>query len=114
MIGRFYNGRDHVTVCHGVQRIEALSESDPEVDALLCELKQQLIEQTERMQGQHINPMWVPDRRFQLSHPDLEQLANRIADRFAEKNERPARGILRKRDKWKKNSSLKRPQRPGP
>ena len=34
VIGRFYNGRDRSTVCHGIQRIEALRESDPEVDRL--------------------------------------------------------------------------------
>src|SRR4051795_2196823 len=38
-IGRFYNGRDHSTVCHGIQRIEVLRENNPEVDALLAELK---------------------------------------------------------------------------
>jgi hypothetical protein len=32
----------HSTVCHGIQRIEALRESDPDVDALLTELKHQL------------------------------------------------------------------------
>jgi hypothetical protein len=42
MIGRFYNGRDHSTVCHGVQRIESLRETDPDVEALLVDLKQQL------------------------------------------------------------------------
>lgn len=41
-IGRFYSGRDHSTVCHGIQRIESLRESDPEVDTLLTQLKQQL------------------------------------------------------------------------
>ncbi len=41
-IGRFYNGRDHSTVCHSIQRIESLRESDPEVDTLLTQLKQQL------------------------------------------------------------------------
>ena len=85
VIGQFYNGRDHSTVCHGIQRIEALRESDPEVDTLLCELTLHLIEHAEQMQGRHINAMWVPGRRPQLSHPDLEQLVNRIADRFAEK-----------------------------
>ncbi len=39
MIGRFYNGRDHSTVCHGIQRIEFLRENNSEVDALLAELK---------------------------------------------------------------------------
>ncbi|HEX4166913.1 MAG TPA: helix-turn-helix domain-containing protein [Bryobacteraceae bacterium] len=41
-IGRFYNGRDHSTVCHGIQRIDSLRESDPEVDALLSDLKRLL------------------------------------------------------------------------
>lgn len=34
-IARFYNGRDHSTMSYGIQRIEALRETDPEVDALL-------------------------------------------------------------------------------
>ena len=42
VIGRFYGGRDHSTVCYGIQRIESLSESDSEVDALLADLKRQL------------------------------------------------------------------------
>jgi len=29
--------------------------------------------------------MWLPGRRSRLSHPDLEQLAHRIAERFAER-----------------------------
>ncbi|MBV8808028.1 MAG: hypothetical protein JO033_05090 [Acidobacteriaceae bacterium] len=35
VIGRFYNGRDHSTVCHGIQRIGALRDSNPDLD-LLC------------------------------------------------------------------------------
>ena len=85
VIGRFYNGRDHSTVCHGIQRIETLRESDPEVDALLCQLMKQLIQHTEGADGQNISERWLPGRRSQLSHPDLEQLANRIASRVAEK-----------------------------
>ena len=42
VIGRFYGGRDHSTVCYGIQRIDSLSDSDPEVDALLADLKRQL------------------------------------------------------------------------
>ena len=42
VIGRFYNGRDHPTVCYGIQRIEALRENDPDVDALITDLKTQL------------------------------------------------------------------------
>src|SRR5580765_6399576 len=37
-IGRFYNGRDHSTVCHAVKRVEALRQDDPEVDSLVSSL----------------------------------------------------------------------------
>lgn len=47
-IGRFYEGRDRSTVCNGIQQIEALRESDPDVDALLSELKRHLDEVTTR------------------------------------------------------------------
>src|SRR6478672_9573381 len=43
VIGRFYNGRDHSTVCHGIQRIEELRDCDPDLDALLRELKAKLV-----------------------------------------------------------------------
>ena len=46
VIGRFYGGRDHSTVCYGIQRIDSLSETDPEVDALLADLKRRLDERT--------------------------------------------------------------------
>src|ERR1700693_1546337 len=42
IIGRFYDTRDHSTVSCGIQRIEALRESDPEVDAFITDLKRQL------------------------------------------------------------------------
>jgi hypothetical protein len=34
-IGRFYNGRDHSTVCHAVQKIESLRMARPEIEELL-------------------------------------------------------------------------------
>jgi len=34
-IGKFYNGRDHSTVCYAVSRVRSLRETDPEVDGLL-------------------------------------------------------------------------------
>jgi chromosomal replication initiator protein len=37
-IGRFYNGRDHSTVCYALKRVEALRENDPDVDGLLAAL----------------------------------------------------------------------------
>jgi hypothetical protein len=38
-IGRYYNGRDHSTVCHAVKKIEILRNSHPQVDALIATLK---------------------------------------------------------------------------
>jgi hypothetical protein len=34
-IGKFYNGRDHSTVCYAIRRIESRRLRDPEFDALL-------------------------------------------------------------------------------
>src|SRR5215471_7005048 len=41
-IGRFYNGRDHSTVCHAIKRIEVLRDSNAEVEGLLSSLIQEL------------------------------------------------------------------------
>jgi Bacterial dnaA protein helix-turn-helix len=73
-IGRFYNGRDHSTVCHGIQRIESLRETDPDVDALVTELRRQLD------RGQ--------DELPQLARPNKSakciKLAQSSVDEFAE------------------------------
>ena len=37
-IGRFYNGRDHSTVCYALKRVASLREDDPEVDGLVASL----------------------------------------------------------------------------
>jgi hypothetical protein len=37
-IGRFYNGRDHSTVCYAVRRIEVMREINPDIDGLLTVL----------------------------------------------------------------------------
>ena len=83
VIGRFYNGRDHSTVCHGIQRIEALREADPELDVMLSELKAQLVKPGEL--PQNIDPLGFASRRYQLNEEDLERLANEVADRFADR-----------------------------
>ena len=82
VIGRFYNGRDHSTVCHGIQRIEALRDSDPDVDALLSELKAQLLKHSELPQS--IGPIGFSGRRYQLNDEDLKRLANEVAERLAD------------------------------
>jgi hypothetical protein len=72
-IGRFYNDRDHSTVCYGIQRIEALRENDPDVDALLTELKQQL-----SREGDDANCGRESDSR---STETLDQFAELVAER---------------------------------
>jgi hypothetical protein len=78
VIGRFYNGRDHSTVCHGIQRIEALRESDPEVDLLVSDLKHEL---TSRDPNTREITDETSDSRFSPSVCNLEQLADLIAER---------------------------------
>lgn len=79
IIGRFYNGRDHSTVCYGIQRIEALRETDPDVDALITDLKRQLAGEENPAKasvdiGEHCSSC-------SLSQADLEDLAELIAAR---------------------------------
>jgi len=79
VIGRFYNGRDHSTVCYGTQLIEALRESDPEVDALIRSLRNQL------KNGNSIVANGESDASrssFGLSGADLDKLAELIVTRI--------------------------------
>jgi chromosomal replication initiator protein len=41
-IGRFYGGGDHLTVVHGIQRIDRLRVADLEMEALLSEFERSL------------------------------------------------------------------------
>jgi hypothetical protein len=85
VIGRFYNGRDHSTVCYGIQRIEALRESDPDVDALITDLRHELSAGADsRVAGTE------PHSSVSLSRCDLQALADLIADRvYARINRMP-------------------------
>lgn len=94
MIGRFYNGRDHSTVVHGIQRIESIRESDPDLDVLISDLKRDLA---------GIDPIEPGTRdralgwQVSLSKGDLDELPDLIAERvFARLQKRmPARGTGR-------------------
>jgi hypothetical protein len=76
-IGRFYNGRDHSTVCHGIQRIEGLRESDPEIDALLTCLREQVVDSDDFEEAGHQRGAF----RQSNSRTHIEQLAELIAER---------------------------------
>ncbi len=78
VIGRFYGGRDHSTVCYGIQRIESLSESNPEVDALLADLKRQLPGIADDLTAE---PRLAPVRTetLVLSEAEIEKVAELVA-----------------------------------
>jgi hypothetical protein len=79
IIGRFYNGRDHSTVIHGIQRIEALRESDSDLDALLSELKDQL---TRRQDGSDEKKVFeAPTKVPYASYINIDERAEAVADR---------------------------------
>jgi hypothetical protein len=86
-IGRFYNGRDHSTVCYALKRVEVLREADPEVDCLVSaladEIKTAVVEET----GRTVSARWTPRGGEDLPFNDafVEALADRLADRILSK-----------------------------
>jgi len=89
-VGRFYNGRDHSTVCYGIQRIASLCESDPDVDALISELKKQLGEKSaERTQRAELTkePPEMPEHT-------LDRLADIVATRVCAYLEERLRWVI--------------------
>ena len=83
-IGKFYNGRDHSTVCYAIGRIRSLRETDPEVDGLLTILTTELRErmQSKRKSGPRPNTLSASQIISPLDHEDiLDALSDRIASR---------------------------------
>lgn len=78
-IGCFYHGRNLSTVIHGIQRIQALRDSDPEVDALLSELKDQLARRND--QAEEKKTVEVPNKLRSSSCLNVDELAEAIAER---------------------------------
>ena len=89
-IGRFYNGRDHSTVCYALKRVAALRESDPEVDGLVsslaAEIKDAEPEKNGRADTENQTPV-AKDLRF--NEDFLDALADRLAMRIFDR----AKGI---------------------
>ena len=77
-IGRFYNGRDHSAVCHALQRIEMLRDSDPDIDGLLSTLTHEI---KAALPGQDLHRP-SPIQQMLLSDAFLDLLADRILDRI--------------------------------
>jgi hypothetical protein len=78
-IGRFYQGRDHSTVIHGIQRIEGLRDSAPEVDALVSELKDELVKK--HQEGNEEAKLAPAGTVRNFTHVSVDELADAIAER---------------------------------
>lgn len=76
IIGRFYGGRDHSTVCYGIQRIRSLRETDPDVDTLLSDLCWHLREESAAPDAETPDSVSPPIR---LTECDLQRIANAVA-----------------------------------
>jgi len=83
-IGRFYNGRDHSTVCYALKRIESLREADPEVDGLVSALADEVKTAVAEGTGRTGPPMRRPAASKDLLFNDalLDALADRLAVRI--------------------------------
>lgn len=91
-IGKFYNGRDHSTVCHALKRIAVLRDTDPDVDGLVSALASEIgsIPVAEPKQPFRRSSV-VESLSTSFEWPD--ELLNRLADRIAERLTESARVV---------------------
>jgi hypothetical protein len=82
-IGKFYNGRDHSTVCHAIARIQELRNADADLDALIQSLAQACKGKGADGQAGSTPPVEIlKDAMVRRIETDLDALADRIADRI--------------------------------
>lgn len=83
VIGRFYNGRDHSTVCHGIQRIRALREINEDVEGLLVNLES-AVREPDRAQVENPPVPRLTSIKLDKLSDDilLDKLADRVASRL--------------------------------
>ena len=83
-IGKYYNGRDHSTVCYALKRIAALREADPEVDALLTNLTNEIRSAAPPPASR--SKIGGAERRVaQFESERNEELLDALADRIVER-----------------------------
>ena len=89
-IGRFYNGRDHSTVCYALKRVATLRENDPEVDGLVSSLMSEIKTTRPNEAGRTGAPArtltGAKDLRFNDAF--LDALADRLAERIFDRAKR--------------------------
>lgn len=84
-IGKYYNGRDHSTVCYALKRIAALREANPEVNALLTNLTNEIRSAAPPPASQpNVSDAKPTVVRFQSDFNEefLDALADRIVERL--------------------------------
>jgi Bacterial dnaA protein helix-turn-helix len=87
-IGKFYNGRDHSTVCYAIARVRVLRETDPEVDGLVTVLTNELRDRAPSKRKPRPQPDTLSPSRTAGPLVDedlLDALAERIASRVLSK-----------------------------
>ena len=87
-IGRFYNGRDHSTVCHALKKVEILRNSQP-VDELLTDLQAEIMSEGQGNNGAPHNDIGHPEPRggeVILTDEFLDLVVDRLLDRLRLRN----------------------------
>lgn len=77
-IGRYYGGRDHSTVCYGIQRIQSLRESNPDLDTIISELCWHLRREPARPEEENLDNVDIP---VCLREQEILRLAELVADK---------------------------------
>ena len=90
-IGRFYNGRDHSTVCYALKRVATLRENDPEVDGLVSSLMSEIktARPNEAIRTGAPARTLTGDKDLRFNDAFLDALADRLAERIFDR----AKGI---------------------
>ena len=78
-IGKFYNGRDHSTVCHSIRRIEVMREENPELDGQLSAIASELRSHVSTARA--AAPEQYPDDH--VLDALVERIVNRLLDRLS-------------------------------
>jgi hypothetical protein len=80
-IGKFYNGRDHSTVCHSIRRVELIRDSNPELDGLLTGMCNDLRNMEPAVPDGEDNRSRGAIERLLFDEIFIDSLADRIVDR---------------------------------
>jgi hypothetical protein len=103
-IGKFYNGRDHSTVCYAISRIRSLRETDPEVDGLLIVLTSELRDRSGAAVPQEVVTSSPRQAASLILHEAVldamaDRVARRLLDHIESSSDRRSASLLRSESK---------------